>query len=149
MGFLNIFRSARTRVTCSPKSQNIFKPAFPAAYLINLSGSGGHCCGQPSGLLSFPNPPEEQEEDHGGGAAGRRRVQTVSFEPSPINPSDPDFQDVCVTPDAHILQPFKTCFYFSSKNKKKYQQIVAEKTAQAAGKNRRKRFHKKSKSKKQ
>lgn len=101
MGFLNIFRSARTRVTCSPKSQNIFKPAFPAAYFLNLSGSGGHCCGQPSGLLSFPNPPEEQEEDHGGGAAGRRRVQTVSFEPSPINPSDPDFQDVCVAPDGH------------------------------------------------
>lgn len=53
------------------------------------------------------------------------------------------------TPGCRDLQTFKTRFSLSSKNKKKYQQIVAEKTAQAAGKSGRKRFHQKSKPKKQ
>lgn len=51
---------------------SIFKHTIPKAgyTLKSLPGSGWYCGGQPSGLLSFPNPQEEEEENHGGGAAG-------------------------------------------------------------------------------
>lgn len=67
-------------------------------------------------------------------------------------------ETVCMRPRLHSdwpffkcssLQGFQTDFSLSRKNKKKYQQIVAEKVAQAAGKKNKRRFHQKSTVKKQ